>query len=277
MGTVVAAVGLIALGFQNCGRAKFAVKSDGSSVDLASPCGTVSCSLAPLTTKPAVTTILLALGDEDSSALVGNSVSNQFLAESVIRFSSPVQNPKILIVRAKDNAGEDPEDTAYIETLLSRYQTTVIDEPAAGLTTADVQGYDLIWFNNPGHPFSIKVSYDTLLAFDGGVVLQGDDLARSASFSMTPLTGLTYIDNGASVRCNGVDYPHDNNGGEQFRVSLDPARIQGIDASSISFRYGNDIDNTTVANPDVEVIAVAQGGPASCTDTRPAVVTLKKN
>ncbi len=271
----IAITGFLAVGviFQNCTKAKFHVVDDDS---VATLCGVQSCSLTPLTSKPAVTTILLALGDEHNNLLVGNPVSNQYLAESVIRFSSPVLKPKILIVRALNNRGEDPEDTVYIQGLLTRYSADLLDEPPAGITPADVAGYDLIWFNNPGYPFSIQTSYDTLLAFDGGVVLQGDDLSRSDTFSLTELTGLTHIDNGTSVRCDGQNYPHDNNNGEQYRVSLDPAKIQGIDASAISFRYGNDIDNTSIADPSVEVLAVAIGGPAVCVDERPTVVRRVK-
>ncbi len=269
---------VLLVAFQNCTRAKFtSTTGDSLNGGLAIPCGNQSCELTPLTDKPAVTTILLALGDEANNKLVGNPVSNQFLAESVIRLSSPQINPKILIVRAKDNSGEDPEDTLYLQMLLARYSTVVIDEPAGGLAPADVQGFDLIWFNNPGFPFSIKVSYDTLLAFPGAVVLQGDDLARASSFSLTPLTGLTFLDNGVSVICNGVAYPHDNNAGEQFRVSLNSAKIQGLDQSTVSFRYGNDIDNTVTVGPEVEVLATAIGGPAACVDERPAVVRRIRN
>lgn len=271
----IAIIGFFSVGliFQNCQKAKMHAIDEDS---VATLCGQQSCSLNPLTSKPAVTTILLALGDEKNNLLVGNPVSNQYLAESVIRFSSPVTNPKLLIVRAKNTQGEDPEDTIYIQNLLSRYQADIIDEPATGLDPSDVAGYDLIWFNNPGYPFSLQKSYDTLLAFGGGVVLQGDDLSRSDTFSLTPLTGLTYIDNGTSVTCAGRAYPHDNNGGEQYHVTLNQAKIQGIDASSIGFRYGNDIDNTSIADPSLEVLAVAKGGPAACTEERPTVVRRVK-
>ncbi len=259
--------------FQNCTNAKFSVINDES---VATLCGTQSCSLNPLTKKPAITTILLALGDEANNQLVGNPVSNQYLAETAIRFSTPKIGPRILIVRALNNHGEDPEDTVYVQNLLSRYSADLIDEPAAGLQPSDVANYDLVWFNNPGYPFSSQVSFDTLMTFGGGIVLQGDDLSRSDSFSLTPLTGLKYLDNGTSVRCAGVDYRHDNNGGEQYRVSLNPAKIQGLDASAIRFRYGNDIDNTEIVDPSVEVLAVAVGGPASCTEERPTVVRRER-
>ncbi|MGE4131799.1 MAG: hypothetical protein AB7F86_09170 [Bdellovibrionales bacterium] len=266
--------GFVTFIFQNCDRARFtSVASSGSNGGLAIPCGEISCELTPLTEKPATTTILLALGDEVNKKLVGNPVSNQFLVESVIRLSSPVTNPKILIVRAKDTQGEDPEDTLYIQDLLLRYQSQVIDEPANGLTPNHLQGYDLIWFNNPGYPHSLEKTYQTLLAFDGAIVLQGDDMAWSTKgFSVSALTGLEFIDNGTRVVCGGQSYPHDNNQGEQYRVKLDPSHIQGLDQATIEFRYGNDIDNTRVTSAHVEVLATALGGPAPCIDERPVVV-----
>jgi hypothetical protein len=224
----------------------------------------------------AVTTILLALGDAVNNKLVGNPVSNQFLVESVIRYTSPELNPKILIVRARDNHGEDPEDTVYIQNLLSRYRTALIDEPAGGLTPNDIKNYDLVWFNNPGYPFSLQKSYQTLLAFPGAVVIQGDDLSQGTGFSVEALTGLKFLDNGTSVVCGGKSYPHDNNSGEQFRVSLDQTRIEGLDQSTISFRYGNDIDNTKISNPKLEVLASAIGGPKACTESRPVIVRYEK-
>lgn len=270
---VIGTCGVIAAVFQNCTNAKFQMIDDDSVARL---CGTQSCSLNPLTKKPAVTTILLALGDEANSKLVGNPVSNQYLAETVIRFSTPQINPKILIVRALNNHGEDPEDTVYIQNLLKRYSADLINEPASGIKPADVAGYDLVWFNNPGYPFSSAVSFDTLKTFGGGVVLQGDDLSRAETFSMSDLTGLKYIDNGTSVVCAGRTYPHDNNSGEQYRVGLDPARVQGLGSAEISFRYGNDIDNTEILDPSIEVLATAIGGPAACTEERPVVVRRER-
>lgn len=277
VGLALVVTALTAIGFQNCERAKFTSVQDSFSViGLAVPCPNgQSCSLNPLTYKPGITTILLALGDQNNQKLVGNPVSNQFLAESVIRFSSPKKDPKILIVKAINHHGEDPEDTLYIQSLLSRYQTTVVAEPSSGLKPDSTQGFDLIWFNNPGYPFSSKVSFDTLMAFEGGVVLQGDDLSRAETFSMTPLTGLTHIDNGTSVKCGNNTYPHDNNSGYQYRVGLNPEHVQGLDEADITFRYGNDIDNTVVAEPEIIVLAYARGGPADCVEPRP-VVTLKQ-
>ena len=240
-----------------------------------SVCNGVSCSLKPLTENTYVTTILLALGDEADSQLVINGASSQLIGETVIRQSSPVEGPKILLVRDLQYNGEDPEDTLYIrDVLLKRYDVTYMDEPAGGLTADILKGYDIVWFNNPGHRMSSVVSHDALMNFSGAVIMQGDDLTQGAGFSMEDLTGLTNIDNGVYVACSdGNSYYHDNNLGEQYRVRLNPDSFPRVSSDTISFRYGNDIDNSVIAaNASTEVLATAQGGPEVCTDDRPAIV-----
>lgn len=274
--TVSISIVLICLVFnyQNCAPAVY--QQIRGEIVKASSCGNASCDLTPLTSRVAVTTILLALGDAVNNQLVGNSVSNRFLVESVIRYTSPEMTPKILIVRGRDTHGEDPEDTIYIQSLLSSYQTTVITEAVGGLTPDQVKDFDLVWFNNPGYPFSIQKTYQTLLDFPGAVVIQGDDLSQGTSFSVEALTGLKFIDNGTSVTCAGKSYAHDNNNGEQYRVSLNPEKIEGLNQSTIAFRYGNDIDNTKITNANTEILAVAVGGPTACTETRPVIVRREK-
>jgi hypothetical protein len=120
-------------------------------------------------------------------------------------------------------------------------------------------------------------SRDALARFKGGVILQGDDLAQGNGFSTESLTGLKFVDNGTSVQCDdGQNYPHDNNSGYKFRVNLDASKIPGASDAMIAFQYGNDIDNTVVARADLEVLASAMGGPASCTKSRPAIVRYQK-
>lgn len=273
----ILSLGTVALSFQNCTRAQFDFIAS-SDKTIAQSCGDESCDLTPLTTKPTVTTILLALGDSVNNQLVGNPVSNRFIVESVVRLSSPLLHPKILVVHARETAGESDEDTPYIYSLLAaHFSATLIEEPEAGLTPDQLGGYDLVWFNNPGYPMSSIQSRDTLINFAGAVVLQGDDLSygltpQGVSFSMTALTGLQFIDNGTDITCDGISYHTDNNAGEQYLVSLNPSKIRGVDASTVSFRYGNDIDNTVVASADVEVLATAIGAPPGCTETRPAIV-----
>lgn len=275
-----AGIGLITLfimtAFQNCSQVGFEDKHQDLQGRLG-VCSGTSCELTPLTANPAVTTILMALGEQYNSQLEIAGASSQLIAETVVRYSSPKNNPKILLVEDSNTGGENPEDTVYArDVLLGRYNVTSITIPASGLTEADVAGYDLIWFNNPGHPMGAQQTRETLLAFKGAVVLQGDDLSRGASFDLEALTGLHHIDNGTSVNCGGTEYPHDNSVGEQFRVSLVAAKFTGISSSLIDFRYGNDIDNTSAARSDLEVLATAVGGPSACSEQRPAIVRYLK-
>lgn len=266
---------LVGLMFQNCGSpVRFAV--DAPKLGSLGVCNGISCELDPLTTKPAVTTILIALGDEANDQLVVNGASSQLVAETVIRYSSPKNNPKILLVQDFNIGAEDPEDTIWMQRRLSRYDVTYLQETSAGLSPSDLQGYDVVWFNNPGHQMSNEATRDALLNFSGAVVIQGDDLTRGNGFSMEALTGLKYIDNGTSVTCDGTAYAIDNNTGAQYSVTLDSSKIPGADSATISFQYGNDIDMSEILRPDLEVLAWAKGSPTECTDQRPAIVRWTK-
>lgn len=259
--------------FQNCSKVDFQSGTVNSA-----KCGENStpCDLVPLVDKAGVVTILLALGDQVGSQLVVKGASSQLIAETMVRYASPVVNPKILVVKDLNNQGESAYDTSYIaEVLLGRYNTTYIEEPQGGLSEADVAGYDLVWFNNPGHPMGSIQSRDTLIAFKGGVILSGDDLSRGSNFDLSALTGLTYVNNGTEVVCNGHSYPHDNNGGYQYSVAIDGAKIPGVESSVLDFSYGNDID-LSIAAASVEVIASAVGGGPDCTESRPVIVRYEK-
>ncbi len=264
------------LAFQNCGKVQFAATAASLEGDL-NVCSGVSCDLTPLTSKPAVTTILLALGDAADDQLVVKGLSAQLIAETVVRYTSNKTNPKILLVLDSGNAGEDPEDTLYIQNnLLKRYNVTFLQETTSGLLAADLSGYDIIWFNNPGHPMGVEATRDALLNFSGGVVLQGDDLTRGNGFSVEALTGLRHIDNGSSVTCNGQTYSIDNNTGGKFDVTLDWNKMPNASADMIHFQYGNDIDLSEPARGDLEILALAKANPADCTESRPAIVRYLK-
>ncbi len=267
--------------FMNCsqpGQVNISERAIASETDL-SVCNGISCTLEPLTDKVAVTTILLALGDETNNQLVINGGSSQLIAETVVRYTTPVKSPKILVVRDHKTQGETDEDTVYVsQKLLARYAPDFLAEPTDGIGPNDIAGYDLVWFNNPGYPMSTKRSYETLLNFNGGVVLQGDDLSQGAGFSIEKLTRLKFIDNGGSVVCDdGVTYAHDNNAGNQFRVSMDASKMPSNLVSNLQFKYGNDIDNTAVSSGAVEILASAYGGPATCHQARPTIVRYFKS
>ena len=228
--------------------------------------------ITPLVKKAGVVTILLALGDQIDNQLVIQGLSSQLIAQTAVRYASPKANPKILVVKDSNTQGESAYDTTFIANeLLERYEADVLTISSSGLRPQQVEGYDLVWFNNPGHPMGSVRSRDTLLSFKGGVVLSGDDLSRGTNFSLEALTGLRYVDNGVKVICSGREYQHDNNGGFQYGVSIVPNKFPGVPVDSLKFVYGNDIDNVRVSSPNTEVIAYAVGGHSSCTDARPPI------
>jgi hypothetical protein len=235
-----------------------------------------ACDLAPVVTKAGVVTMLLAFGDLVNDRVVITEGSARMLAQNSVKYASPVTQPKILVIKDFNNHNESKYDTQYIATvLLSNYnQVKVVNETSAGLGLSDLEGYDLIWFNNPGYAMGSKRTMESLMAFKGGVILSGDDLTQGKGFSMGALTGLKFIDNGTSMNCNGRKYSYDNNGGEHYQVEISNQFLPGIPENLRMFEYGNDIDNSSViANSKLEVLASAKG---ICGSSRPVIVRYEK-
>jgi hypothetical protein len=270
-----------ALFFQNCSDVEFA----SAPVSSGNPAGTPAPSptppgglppLTPLVDKAGVVTILLALGDQVGDQLVVAGSSAQLISETVVRYASPVNNPRILVVRDANHQGESAYDPQYIsQVLLQRYNASFTEEPSGGLRPGDTAGFDVIWFNNPGHPMGSQQSLNTLLAFAGGVIVSGDDMSRGEGFSTTPLTGLAHINNGTLVDCNGKVLQIDDNEGGRYRVTMDSRKMPGSANSALNFSYGNDID-LSIADPTIEVLATARGDDPACTASRPVIVRYPK-
>lgn len=265
----------LVFGFQNCAGPQIVFSE--SQLGKLGVCQGISCDLTPVTLEPAVTTILLALGDEDEDELVIGGISTQLIAETVVRYSSPVINPRILFVRDAQAGNESLSDSTYVsDVLLSRYDVTAFVETERSLQLSDTAGFDLIWFNNPGTPMGSYQTYKTLLNFKGGVIIQGDDLSRGRNFAMNELTGLMHVNNGTKVECNSQAYSIDNNMGNTYRVKLSGQKFVGAATESLSFQYGNDIDHTTVGRSDLEVLASAKGSSTDCIQEYPAIVRYPK-
>ena len=266
---------VLLLCFQNCGGPQIAFSD--SQLGKVGVCNGISCELTPLASVPAVTTILLALGDEDENELVISGISSQLIAETVVRSSSPVINPRILFIRDANSGNESRSDTSYVkDVLLSRYDVTYLDESSRPLRSSDTEGYDLIWFNNPGKPFGSIETYNILLNFSGGVVLQGDDLTRGEGFTLQVLTGLIHGNNGTQVVCGNQTYKIDDNLDYTYTVRLDALKFTGVPNDNLTFEYGNDIDQAMAVRSDLEVLATAKGSPSSCFVEYPTIVKYNK-
>ena len=201
------------------------------------------------------------------------------LVANTVNWASPVDAPKVLFVLDDSNHGEFGDDTKqiYEKLVAAGYSAAYLDEPENGITSEMLEGYDVVWFSNPGYPMDDQQSFNVLLQFSqagGGIVMQGDDMSWSwgQNFSTAPLTHLTQIDNGTDA-C-GVHI--DNGQGGKYRVTMNQAThpvIEGIEGAS--FLYGDDIDSATPTGPETEVVAWAtvEGAKGSC-EKRPAVTAF---
>lgn len=192
--------------------------------------------------------------------------------DNTVRWVSPVANPSVLVVLDDDHHNEFAGDADAIAAMLvvDGYDVTRLDEAQHGLTEADLDGYDVVWFSNPGYPPDDLASIQALAAFNangGGLVLQGDDMTYAAgnAFSMEALTGLTHVANGVST-CGA---PTNDNRGERFE--LFPVTHPVFDqVSDTSWLYGDDIDDSVHVSGEVVATAGLEDD-AACA-RRPAIV-----
>jgi hypothetical protein len=183
------------------------------------------------------------------------------LIEDAFTYTTPTLSPNVLYVLDDFNNGEHPEDPVLTQSILEEFSQTftVLDEPLDGLTPADVEGYDLIWFANPGWYVEDAASVDTLISFSaqgGGIILQGDDMThrRTGDSMLSELTGLSFVNNGTRTCGERTD----NQNGLQYEVTFD-SNYHPLVRNSLgtSFLYGDDIDHSTPLGLGEEVLAWA--------------------
>lgn len=200
------------------------------------------------------------------------------LAANAVDWVAPVAQPSVLVVLDDGHHGEFVGDAAYVRDLLAErgYDVDLINERAGGITPADVAGYDVVWFSNPGYPWDDARSVDTLrgvLAAGGGVIAQGDDITWSMgrSFDVSALTHLTPGHNGTDACGTWTD----NNAGAMLEVELGEGHplLEGIE--HMSFLYGDDIDVSTPVGGGELVLGDATLAGGSCAETRPVLTVYQ--
>ena len=231
----------------------------------------------PRARKAGVVTVLLALGDTKNGNLVLPEESTRKIARNAVRFTSKVKRPKVLYVLDSNHRNESPFDTEFITTqLLADFDVTVLREASPGITLNDLDGFNVVWFNNPGYPMGNLQSMQTLLAFDGGVVLSGDDLGRGQGFLTEELTGMVYENNGV----NACGQHTDNNKGSAYHVTLGDRLARGIvDDASKNFKYFNDIDHVRLSenhSANLKVMGTWSFEHEGCKLQQPVAVGYKK-
>lgn len=230
---------------------------------------TTECPVDPPTGRRAV--MLMSLSNP---RLPATEIST--MVTNTLHWVSSSLDPDILVVLDDNHHGEfvdDAQEVANMMIAAGHTSVTYMVEPTHGLTAADVDGYDVVWFTNPGYPVDDMVSMQTLAAFNaagGAIVLQGDDMTQSAGngFSMAGMTGLDYVRNGVST-CGQVT---NDNQGASFAVDVSGDHPLFGGMTSNTWLYGDDID-VSVPNGGSTVIATADLEGQAC-ESRPAIVVV---
>ena len=217
--------------------------------------------------------VLLALSHEDTPANVA-----QTLATTAVEYVAQADNPRVLVVLDDDHGGAFPSDSGIVANAVAGagYTVTSVVEPAAGLTEADVTGYDVVWLVNPDRPIDDTLTLETLQAHreaGGGFVLSGNDVAYASDRDLSDYTFLHGVGDGDTT-CGSAT---DDGTGAQYRVSFNATseHLLAAGLDGVSFVYGDDIDHTTPVGDGEEVLAWAElDGAADCDVRVPVVVGL---
>ena len=215
-------------------------------------------------------TILMTLSNPHASPK-----AIEALVEDTVVWVGGKARPRVLVVRDDNHNNEFAQDASYVqELLLGRgFEVTLIEEPVDGLTMAEAQGFEVIWFSNPGHAIddvaSMKLLLELARSGRAGVVVQGDDASQGVGFSMEALTGLRYVHNGTSLCGVAVD----NNVGGLAKVGFGAsAKHPAVRRQQGEMGYGDDIDATEVVGKASVVLAWARG---ECDERWPVVVARR--
>ncbi len=225
-----------------------------------------------------VVTIVLALSDPG----IDEGVATTLIRNSV-NYTNPTNDiPRMLFVQDDNYRGEHLLERDFLANKLTDigFDVTPLDEPAAGLTDADVAGFDVVWFTNPGWPWDDRSTYDVLTRFvaaGGGLVLSGDDISWSMgrNFPVTDLTLLDHQNNGTSTCGEKTD----NNAGKSYEVKTTTSTHPVLDMiEGITLTYSNDIDHSSPAMRGEEVLAWAtlENAP-NCMVRTPVVLAYDPN
>jgi hypothetical protein len=183
------------------------------------------------------------------------------LIHDALTYTTPIISPRVLYVLDDFNNGEHSDDPPLTQSILEEMSVAMdyLDEPMNGLSPADLAGYDVVWFANPGWYVEDVASVDALVSFSaqgGGIVIQGDDMThrRTQPTLLSELTGLRFVNNGTrtcGVRTN-------NQRGANYRVTIQD-EYHPLVRSSVgeSFLYGDDIDHSQPMGMGEQVLAWA--------------------
>lgn len=208
------------------------------------------------------------------------------LTKNAVDFVNPRPGaaPKLLLVHDYNNHNEDNDDThqigADLKQLYGEANIRIMD-PNSILYPEDVDGYDVVWFSNPGWPMgnvtSLPTTFNTLVNFrgaGGGLILQGDDITQSSTGSMPLMETLTYLEfNNNGTQACGLNI--DNWGASAYTVTFaDTAHPLLNGLAGKSFSYHNDIDHSAPLGLGEAVLATGSVNSGNCSVGAPALIAI---
>lgn len=211
----------------------------------------VECPAPP--PKGRVATILMALSDPSLSPDFARK-----LVKNTADWSATGREKRVLLVLDDNGIRESRGEVPFLQDALlaSGYQVEAIKERKRGLVPADLKGYDLVWFTNPGYPMNDRRSFKTLrkhVAEGNALIFSGDDMAHATGngFSLSRLTRMTYVDNGIYA-CRLRTDNGSRNGYALHVGDFSHAITDGLSFNDVVYR--NDIDHTWPLFPTKEVL-----------------------
>lgn len=236
----------------------------------------------PITGKTAI--IVLTLHGPSGDTLAPADAKT--LTKNAVDYVNPRPGsaPKILFVHDYNNHNEDNDDAAKIgndlKSLFGDGNVRILD-PKTILRPEEVDGFDVVWFSNPGWPMgnvtSLPTTFNTLVNFrgaGGGLVLQGDDITQTSTGSMPMMETLTYLkfgNNGTQACSLAIDDWGPNAYTVKFADDSHPL-LTGL--AGKSFAYHNDIDHSTPLMLGETVLASGSVSNGNCSLSAPALVAI---
>ena len=233
---------------------------------------------APCTVTGRSLTILVTMHGPPGKTMPSEDAAR--LAVNAARWVGKSDAPRVLVVRDQNHRGADLEDVDLLVTdlraALGDAAVDRVDEESlltpGDLQLADVAGYDVVWFVNPGEPIDSPTTLTTLHRFragGGGLILQGDDIAQfQASPALADGVTLSTFHNGGRRACGA---PIEAWGDNAYRVRWVESAHPVLAGLSGEFDYAKDLD---LVDASGAALAVASFAAAGCSLAAPAVLAV---
>ena len=214
--------------------------------------------------QPKVVTALLAIHPDDIVESEAVKLVRLLIKEAYLKDRVSVLRPradeglKVLLLSEIDQ--EHDGSSQFIHNVLEADGHHVVRAKAKleDWPQSELRYFDVVWYNQPGHPISGADAVDVLEEYRQGIILTGDDASRTTGQAtsdmnaLTQLIGFKYKNNGTSVKCaSGKTYGIDNSANQNRYV----LKSHLVGWKDLNIHYGDDIDHVEpLASEDADGI-----------------------